>query len=162
MIHRTWELRVEAPIERVWEFHSSAEAVEILSPPERRVRLAGPDSAVEDGALHVLKGRVFGLFPFTWKARISDVAPPTGFTDTAERSPFKSWSHRHEFVPDGSGTIIRDSVHYELPGGPLGRIADWLFVRRDLDRLWSFRHAATLRCLSLEHVDASANPALAK
>jgi hypothetical protein len=37
---------------------------------------------------------------------------------------------------------MRDIVDYELPLGPLGVIARWLFVRRALDRIFAYRRAA--------------------
>ena len=37
---------------------------------------------------------------------------------------------------------MKDIVDYELPLGPLGVAARWLFVRRALDRIFDYRRAA--------------------
>lgn len=160
MTERTWELFVPASVEAVWEFHESDGALKALTPPERHVRISGDAPQLFDGALHCLRGKVFGIFPFRWDARISEVERPFGFTDTAERSPFKSWVHRHQFEPAPGGTVIRDTVRYEVGFGPLGRLLDRLLIRGDLDRLWRFRHAATLAAITLEDVDAGTDAAI--
>jgi hypothetical protein len=42
---------------------------------------------------------------------------------------------------------VRDIVHYGLPLGPLGQLAHPLLVRRDLERIFDYRHAAVTRVL---------------
>ena len=84
----------------------------------------------------------FGIW-LTWKARISDVNPPYGFVDTAEQSPFSSWRHHHEFQQDGEGSLLIDHVSYELPMGPLGNIANKIFLHRQLEAMFDYRHEVT-------------------
>jgi hypothetical protein len=43
---------------------------------------------------------------------------------------------------------MRDVVRYALPLGPLGALAHAAFVRRDLERIFDFRHAAVARLLA--------------
>ena len=142
MVTRIYQVLVHANVESVWQFHSSAEALKLLTPPGKQLRALSQDLEVKDGALHELETHQFGM-RLVWAARISDVNPPFGFTDTAERSPFAYWQHRHEFKPQGEDTLLIDTLSYALPMGPLGSIADRLFVRRQIDELFAFRHAAT-------------------
>ena len=69
------------------------------------------------------------------------------FTDVQVRGPYRSWHHTHSFEPHAGGTLVRDTVRYELPLGPLGRIAHAAFVRRDLERIFDFRHEEVARRL---------------
>ena len=47
------------------------------------------------------------------------------------------------FEKDGAdATIIHDRVRYAIPLGPLGALADRLFVRRDLRRIFDYRARA--------------------
>ncbi|MGE0001930.1 MAG: SRPBCC family protein [Fimbriimonadaceae bacterium] len=137
-----FETFVPASVEDVWRFHESAEALKVLTPPSRQVRLSEQDLAVREGAMHELRFKIGPLW-VPWLARISNVRPPYGFTDTAIRSPFARWVHEHEFVPSEAGTLVRDTVTYALPFGPIGRVVDALFVSRDIDSLFAFRHRAT-------------------
>ena len=38
--------------------------------------------------------------------------------------------HVHEFIPQGKGTLMRDTVEWKSPLGMLGTIADALFLKR--------------------------------
>jgi ligand-binding SRPBCC domain-containing protein len=143
---KRYEVVLQAPVERVWEFHSSAEALKVLTPPNRDIEPISSDLRVVNDAIHELGFRQFGV-RMVWRARISQVEPPFGFTDTAEKSPFAYWQHRHEFRPEGSGTRMIDTIRYRPPGGPLGPILNRLLISSDLDRLFAFRHEATKRAL---------------
>jgi ligand-binding SRPBCC domain-containing protein len=37
---------------------------------------------------------------------------------------------------------MRDVVRYAMPLGPLGRLAHWALIRRDLERIFDFRREA--------------------
>lgn len=137
---------VRATVEEVWAFHSSAEALRVLTPKERHVELIDKDLSVREGALHRIRVRQFGL-PLLWYARISEVEPPHAFTDTAERSPFPFWRHRHEFLEHPEGCLLKDTVDYVPPGGPLSGLVDALVVSKQLDELFRFRHRATKAAL---------------
>ncbi len=45
------------------------------------------------------------------------------------------------------GAIVKDTVDYGLPLGLLGQLAHRLFVRRDLERVFAYRHEAVERLL---------------
>jgi hypothetical protein len=45
---------------------------------------------------------------------------------------------------------MRDRVLYKLPFGPLGEVAHALFVRRDLRRIFDFRHETVARRLDFD------------
>lgn len=146
-----FEGEMPCSVERLWAFHGSARALEALSPPGQRVTVEG-DAPVVTGAVHRLRIVRFGV-PIRWVARIERVVPPSGdaaglFVDVAERSPFAAWRHEHRMERTGlenggEGSRLTDTVTYTPPFGPLGRIADALFLRRDIERLFAFRHAAT-------------------
>lgn len=146
--YKVYETRVDASPEEVWKFHSSAKALEALTPPSRRTKLLSRSNAVEDNALHIMRVWLLFVIPVVWKARISQVTPPYGFTDQAEKSPFKFWRHRHDFIPDGDGTLIRDMIAYIVPFGKLGKVVNRIFIAKDLDRLFAFRHQATKEALA--------------
>lgn len=147
-MHRRLVFESVLPVtpQELWEFHSSVEALKILTPPDAQVQVIGDGLAVRDGAVHILKVKKFGL-PIVWKALISDVVPGRQFRDTALKSPFPSWSHLHEFLPHSDGALLRDTVDYVPPMGPFGFIVDALFVKKDLEKMFAYRHEATSEAL---------------
>lgn len=80
-----------------------------------------------------------------WIARITEFEWNHYFADVQQKGPFKSWHHRHEFAAspkDGvPGTTIRDVIDYEIGFGPLGQVADALFVRRQMENTFRERQA---------------------
>lgn len=133
-------------VEELWAFHSSAEALLLLSPPGQRVEVEG-ETHVERGAIHRLKIVRWGV-PLRWIAKIEIVEPPLNggpgrFIDVAMKSPFASWRHEHRMEPTLTGSRLVDTVTYRPPFGILGSIADRLFLKRDIERLFAHRHAAT-------------------
>jgi len=77
-----------------------------------------------------------------WRTEIRDWEPGVRFRDVQIRGPYALWDHTHTFGPDGSGgTLMRDRVLYQAPLGALGRLAQRLFVRRDVERIFDYRAA---------------------
>jgi ligand-binding SRPBCC domain-containing protein len=100
------------------------------------------------GTLLDYKLRLHGA-PVRWQTRIETWEPPTRFVDIQLKGPYKLWEHTHLFERDGDGaTVIHDRVRYSLPLGPLGAIAHWLFVRRDLKRIFDYRRDAVAERLA--------------
>lgn len=98
--------------------------------------------AMGAGSLLDYRLRLHG-FPIRWQTRIEIWEPPHRFVDVQARGPYKLWEHTHLFEPDGEGgTVIHDRVRYSIPYGPLGALAERLFVRRDLKRIFDYRAAA--------------------
>ncbi|MHC4730035.1 MAG: SRPBCC family protein [Planctomycetota bacterium] len=96
------------------------------------------------GALIDYRLRLFGI-PFRWRTRIEAFEPPERFSDIQALGPYRSWHHLHEFEERDGGTLMRDTVDYELPLGPLGAVAHALFVRRSVARIFDHRREVLAR-----------------
>jgi ligand-binding SRPBCC domain-containing protein len=126
----------------MWAFHSSVEALKVLTPPGQHVTIVGETVEVKNGAVHELKVKKFGL-TLQWVADISEVEPPHRFVDTARKSPFKFWRHTHEFLPGQGCTILRDTVDYKMPFGILGKLVNSVLIEADVRKMFAFRHRVT-------------------
>jgi uncharacterized protein len=66
------------------------------------------------------------------------------FADRIVKGPFASWLHRHTVAPLGSHeSMLTDDIEYELPLGANGKFFGAWFARRELERLFHFRHEVT-------------------
>jgi ligand-binding SRPBCC domain-containing protein len=140
--------RLERPIDEVFPFFARAHNLEEITPSWLRFRVRDPEpTRMGEGALIHYDLRLHGL-PLRWTSRIEEWDPGRSFVDRQLRGPYRLWHHRHTFRSDGAGTVIGDEVHYVLPFGPLGELAHSLFVRRDLERIFDYRHAAVARLLA--------------
>jgi ligand-binding SRPBCC domain-containing protein len=143
---RTHLLRAELwlPLEpaAVFPFFADAGNLEVITPPWIRfsIRTPGPIS-MGTGTLIDYRMGVHGV-PMRWRTEITGWKPPLWFVDEQRRGPYRLWIHTHYFIPKDGGTLCRDEVEYAVPGGTL---VNRLFVRRDLKRIFTYRHEALLR-----------------
>jgi len=79
----------------------------------------------------------------TWEARhlgvrqrltskITRFDAPRSFEDEQVTGPFASFWHRHEFTSRDDVTVMTDLVRYRAPFGPIGWLAERVFLDRYL------------------------------
>jgi ligand-binding SRPBCC domain-containing protein len=126
--------------DQVFPFFADAGNLEAITPPSLRFAIVTPRPIeMRVGALIEYRLRMRGL-PISWLTRIEEWEPGVRFVDMQLRGPYALWHHTHTFEPAGTtGTLMRDTVRYALPGGPLAAIPHALFVRSELDRIFGFR-----------------------
>ncbi len=130
------KLWVPAPRDQVFEFFSNPENLERLTPDWLRFRILTPRPIeVRAGTIIDYRLRIHGL-PVRWRSEITRWEPPYRFVDEQLRGPYRTWIHLHTFEEDNGGTLIGDEVSYWPLGG---RLIDWLFVRRDVKRIFRYR-----------------------
>ena len=122
--------------EAVFDFYADAFNLEALTPPWLRFRvLTPPPIAMARGVEIDYRLRLHGI-SLGWRSRITEWEPPYRFVDEQIRGPYRRWVHEHIFAERDGGTLARDIVEYDMPGGWL---ADRLLVRRDLNRIFAYR-----------------------
>jgi ligand-binding SRPBCC domain-containing protein len=133
------------PPEEVFPFFGDALNLEAITPPWLGFRVVTPGPIeMEPGARIEYRLRLHGI-PIRWRTTIAVWDPPHRFVDVQLSGPYRMWHHTHDFEPaaDG-GTLMRDTVRYALPFGPLGAAAHRLLVRRDLEAIFDYRWTAVL------------------
>lgn len=124
----------------VFEFFADAANLERITPPELAFHIiTAQPIAVEKGTLIDYELKLRGI-PLKWKTEITEWNPPHAFVDTALKSPYKQWIHRHTFETGAPGeTIMKDVVRYRLPFEPLGDIAHF-YVKKELAYIFDYRY----------------------
>ncbi len=149
---------VPRPLEDVFAFFSDPSNLERITPAFLHFKVPTPAPiAFGPGAVIEYRLRLHGV-PFRWKTLIEAVDAPRRFVDSQLTGPYRRWVHVHSFrrEPGGDGTIVEDSVEYEMPLGPLGRLARALFVRASLERIFEHRREAIARIFPPRPRDAVA------
>ena len=143
------EQRLPGTPEDVFPFFADARNLEAITPPFLGFRVVTPAPIeMRAGTLIEYRLKLRGV-PLRWRTQIAVWDPPHRFVDVQLSGPYRLWHHTHDFEPDGdNGTVMRDTVRYAIPFGPVGRLAQALVVRRDLDAIFAFRQAAVLASLS--------------
>lgn len=123
--------------EEVFPFFADAGNLERITPPWLHFKILTPQPIqMEVGALIDYSIRLHGI-PITWKTRIAAWEPNERFIDEQLRGPYLVWIHEHTFEAVENGTLCRDRVEYRVPGGAL---IERLFVRSDLEKIFSYRN----------------------
>lgn len=66
---------------------------------------------------------------------------PDFFVDEMVKGAFKSFTHEHYFENIQEGTLMKDIFTYQLPYGILGKLADYLFLKKYMTNLLLDRNA---------------------
>jgi ligand-binding SRPBCC domain-containing protein len=77
--------------------------------------------------------------PLHWVTEITHVKPKEYFVDEQRFGPYTFWHHQHWILPHANGVEMFDEVHYRLPLGPLGRIANSMFIKKQLEGIFNHR-----------------------
>ena len=151
-------VRVDAPFQEVWDFHSTEKGLVALTPGWMNIRIdavRGPDGEPDPevlGAGSVVESSVqpFGVGPRqSWDSDIVARERQDGaayFRDVMSDGPFREWTHTHMFYADDGATVVRDRVEYALPFGALGDAVGPL-ARVGLEPMFRYRHRRTKELL---------------
>lgn len=157
---RQW---VPFPVELVFAFFANPSNLPHLMPPAQQariedVRLSPPPPrplakdpahryrsvAAGAGTEIILSFKPVAFLPqrLGWTARIVEFEWNSHFIDEQVKGPFKRFLHRHgierELRDRVEGTVVRDTVEYELPLGVLGR-AGAPIAHAQIKAGWEFR-----------------------
>jgi ligand-binding SRPBCC domain-containing protein len=147
---------VPFPLEQVFLFFANPNNLPRIMPPQLgpkilRLELKPPPGTPADaqlagtGSAAVISVRMVPFLPFRapWVARIVEFEWNHHFADIQQEGPFKSWHHRHAFASEirngVNGTLVGDILDYEIGFGPLGAIAQKLFVARQMRQTFVHR-----------------------
>ncbi len=136
------ETNIAAPVERVFDLARSIDA---------------HTSTTEGTGERAVEGRTSGLVEagetVTWEARhlgvrqrltskITAMERPDFFVDEMVQGAFATMHHRHEFGEAGEGTLMRDVFEFTAPLGPLGWLAEKMFLTAYMEKFLLQRNAA--------------------
>jgi ligand-binding SRPBCC domain-containing protein len=137
------ESLIAASAATVFAFHERKDAFALLLPPWQRAIIVQPPASLAVGTRVILETKI-GPFWQTIEAEHVDYEPGRMFADRMVKGPFASWLHRHIVTPAGEhASRLTDDIEYELPLGMAGRIFGGAIAKRQLDRLFAYRHEVT-------------------
>lgn len=141
------EFTVRRPLEKTFEFFSSAENLQLITPPELCFKILTPSPIkIVEGALLDYRLKLHGV-PFSWQTRIALWNPPHEFIDQQSKGPYAFWSHHHRFeAVEPNLTSVKDQVVYQLPFEPLGGLGHF-FIKKQIQKIFAYRRKAITQFL---------------
>ncbi|RAV98623.1 SRPBCC family protein [Pseudochryseolinea flava] len=128
-------------IQEAWTFFSSPANLGAITPPRMKfhiVSISGGEKMYA-GQLIRYKIKLFPWWTLHWVTEITHVNEPHHFVDDQRFGPYALWHHQHSFSEDNGGTLMTDELHYAIPFGVIGQLANWLFVGREVSRIFDYR-----------------------
>ena len=77
----------------------------------------------------------------TLKVKLTEIEAPHYFADEMVKGDFKKMRHEHEFRPIADGTLMIDRFSFESPFGLLGKLVNFLFLKKYMKRLLRERNS---------------------
>lgn len=134
--------KIPGRLEDVWEFFSNPNNLLAITPPFLNLKVTNEiygDKAYAGQIITYTVRPILGI-PIFWMTEITHIEPLKFFVDEQRKGPYKLWHHQHHFRPIENGVEMTDIVHYRIPFGILGRIANPLIVKSKLFDIFSYRY----------------------
>lgn len=139
--HLPWTL------EKTWDFFSSPKNLSTITPQKLGFEIISKHHGEKMYPGQIIEYKVSPVLgiPLYWMTEITHVEEGRFFVDEQRFGPYSLWHHQHHFKEVDGGVEMTDIVHYKLPLGFLGDIAQVLFVKKQLKEIFDYRHQAVER-----------------
>jgi ligand-binding SRPBCC domain-containing protein len=133
--------KIPASLKEIWDFFSSPANLDTITPDDMAFKtITKFDSGkIYPGQIIEYKVSPILKIPLYWMTEITEIEEQKYFIDEQRKGPYKIWHHEHYFKEIEGGVEMIDIVHYKNPLGFIGIIANSLFVKRQLKKIFEYR-----------------------
>jgi ligand-binding SRPBCC domain-containing protein len=136
--------KIPASVDEVWDFINNPFNLKDITPDYMGFQVtsnSGSDTMYAGMIITYIVKPVLGI-PMKWVTEISQVKDREYFVDEQRMGPYKMWHHQHKIQIISGGVLMTDIVTYIPPFGLLGVIANSLFIKKQLQHIFSYRTKA--------------------
>lgn len=137
-------------LDEAWHFFSSPHNLKEITPDYLGFEITSPSLSDTMYPGQIISYKVSPLLgiKLDWMTEITQVKDREFFIDNQRFGPYKMWHHQHWFEDVPKGVKMTDIITYVLPLGIIGRLAHKLFIRRQLEGIFTYRKEVTDRIFS--------------
>ncbi len=149
LLRREYKLFIDRPPQAVFDFFAARKNLARISSAEFAEQVLGDvEIPLSAGAQLTVQTKRASSAAKTMTTEISDWSAPNGFTEKQIVGPFAAWTHRRKFTPFQTGTLLSEIIEYSpSAGGPLGALADKIWLGKRLDAFFNGRQQEAKRLL---------------
>lgn len=142
MIYRLHDkILLKTTLDQAWDFFSDPHNLNEITPEDLSFEILwGADRKMYPGQIITYKVSSFPFFKSNWVTEITHVKEKEMFVDEQRFGPYSFWHHQHLFIETENGVLAEDIVHYKVPLGFLGDIANAFIVKNKLKQIFDYRH----------------------
>jgi ligand-binding SRPBCC domain-containing protein len=132
---------VPSDLNLVWDFFSSPSNLSKITPPEMGFLITSPFSQeMYPGMFITYKVSPVNGIKLNWVTEITQISNKKYFIDEQRSGPYSTWHHEHHFIEVEGGIEMHDILYYKVPFGVFGKLADIIFVKNKLNRIFKYRN----------------------
>jgi len=134
---------IKGDINVIWKFMSSPENLAVITPDKMGFEIISDRNDIEKmyaGQIVEYYVKPFAGIRMHWVTEITHVKDNEYFVDEQRIGPYRLWHHNHFLKEVEGGVEMTDIVYYKAPFGLLGRIADRLFIKKQLKTIFDYRY----------------------
>ncbi len=125
-----------------WDFFSTPGNLSRITPAHMGFQILYSSGGQKTYAGQIIRYKVsvLPLVTLHWVTEITHVKEPFYFVDEQRFGPYALWHHQHSFREVTGGVEMTDELNYAIPLGLIGRLANWIFVGREVNRIFDYRY----------------------
>ena len=139
---RTQKLPVSTS--EIWDFISSPLNLKEITPPYMGFAITGisGNGKMYEGMIISYRVSPVAGIKTNWVTEITHVKEGSYFVDEQRIGPYAMWHHEHRLEPVEGGVLMTDIVTYQPPLGFIGALANSIFIKKQLQRIFDYRSVA--------------------
>ena len=141
---------INCDVKSLFDFHIDTNNLQKITPNDTKVELLTKDFKPLVSQILKIKATKY-FIPMNWEVKIEKIDEPNLLVDLALKSPFAFWEHKHIFIKHGNMSELKDVVTFKMPFGFIGKLLE-VFVIKDLQKMFDFRHKITKEILEKEKI----------
>lgn len=125
-----------------WQFFSTPQNLAKITPDHMKfdIQYLSGGNKMYAGQIIQYKINVLPKISVRWTTEITHVQEPYYFVDEQRFGPYAMWHHQHHFKEIKEGVEMLDEVNYALPLGLIGRAANAIFVKKQVNTIFDYRY----------------------
>ena len=133
---------LKSDIKTVWDFMSSPSNLALITPSymgftilsnKEDIKKMYPGQIIEYYVTPVMGIKM------NWVTEITHVEHLKYFVDEQRFGPYSFWHHKHIIKEVPEGIEMTDILHYKIPFGFIGKIANALFIKHKINEIFNYR-----------------------
>lgn len=127
--------------EMLWDFISSPKNLKEITPDYMGFNIISENLNQKIFPGMIIEYQVSPIMGIktNWVTEITQVKEGEYFIDEQRFGPYKFWHHTHKIIPIEGGVVMEDTVLYLPPMGIIGRMANSLFIKKQLKQIFDHR-----------------------
>ncbi|MBQ4915254.1 SRPBCC family protein [Maribacter sp. MMG018] len=127
-------------IDEAWNFLSDPNNLRTITPQNMSFTItSGNELPMYSGQIVQYIVKPFPWYTTKWVTEITHLKEGEYFVDEQRFGPYALWHHKHFIKKIEGGVEMKDVIDYKIPFGILGRLANYIIVRKQLHRIFNYR-----------------------